>query len=109
MCVDVTPGLKGDFKVTVAGSVVLDKKADDTPFTRLVADTSLCPEGMPKPYPKPEAAAKVTQAIERAGGLKAAEPKSAALLVHTRPLYLAAAGVVVAAVGIGFLISMRGK
>eukprot|EP00967_Tisochrysis_lutea_P065735 scaffold85540_cov33-Tisochrysis_lutea.AAC.2 len=46
------------------GRVVLDKAANPSEFTALNA--TLCPEGLVKPWPKPEAAAKVTNAIEAA-------------------------------------------
>ena len=48
----------------VDGRVVLDKAANPSEFTALNA--TLCPEGLVKPWPKPEAAAKVTNAIEAA-------------------------------------------
>ena len=58
------PGNRGDFRVIVDGRVVLDKAANPSEFTALNA--TLCPEGLVKPWPKPEAAAKVTNAIEAA-------------------------------------------
>ena len=60
----VKPGLKGDFKVVVSGHVILDKNADETPFTRINAAADLCPEGQPKPFPKAAAAVKVSNAIQ---------------------------------------------
>jgi hypothetical protein len=58
----VIPGRTGDFRVTVAGTVVLDKARDASDFTSL----SATPDGPVKPWPKPDAAAKVAKAIEMA-------------------------------------------
>lgn len=52
--VTVKPGKTGDFKVTVAGTVVIDKAKYAGDFTKLNG----------KPWPKPEAAARVAVAIE---------------------------------------------
>lgn len=60
----VVPGRTGDFRVIVAGKVVIDKARDASDFTTLNA--TLCPDGLVKPWPKPHAAAKVANAIEMA-------------------------------------------
>jgi hypothetical protein len=60
----VIPGQKGDFRVIVAGKVVIDKARDASDFTTLNA--SLCPDGLVKPWPKPHAADRVASAIEMA-------------------------------------------
>ena len=66
LTVHLTPGDAGAFKLVLqpANVVLLDKQTDATPFTKLVADASPC--GAPKPFPKPEALAYVSQQIARA-------------------------------------------
>jgi hypothetical protein len=66
LTVRLTPGDAGAFKLVLLPQnvVLLDKQADATPFTKLVADTSPC--GAPKPFPKPDALAYVSQQIARA-------------------------------------------
>jgi hypothetical protein len=100
------PGGGGDFRVTVAGKVILDKKAEGgaLDFAALNANPELCPEGKPQPFPKPAAAARVSKAILDAA---AAAPAAAPSMKGGLPLaYLAGGALVVAVAAIAL---MRGR